>query len=73
MLQYVHIIGAEILEGLENGVSQWPNQEGRFPQLSGASFQFDPRKPSGSRINPKSVKIQGEELDLAKVKFLIYI
>ena len=50
-------------KALENGVSQYPKLEGRFPQVAGMNFQFDPSKPSGQRINPLLVKIQDEYLD----------
>ncbi len=34
---------------LEHGVAAWPNQ-GRFPQLGGVSFSWDPDLAPGSRI-----------------------
>jgi 5'-nucleotidase len=47
--------GAQVVVALENGVSQWPKLEGRFPQVSGIKFKFDPSKPPGQRIVPGSV------------------
>jgi 5'-nucleotidase len=41
--------GRQLWSGLENGVSKWPT-DGRFPQVSGLRFTFDPNKPVGSRI-----------------------
>jgi 2',3'-cyclic-nucleotide 2'-phosphodiesterase (5'-nucleotidase family) len=41
--------GAQLWMALENGVSGWPT-DGRFPQVSGFRFTFDPTKPVGSRI-----------------------
>jgi 2',3'-cyclic-nucleotide 2'-phosphodiesterase (5'-nucleotidase family) len=35
---------------LENGVTAWPNQ-GRFPQVGGIAFSWDPDAPSGSRVS----------------------
>lgn len=35
---------------LEHGVAAWPNQ-GRFPQLGGVRFSWDPDSPPGSRIS----------------------
>ncbi|PNW85312.1 hypothetical protein CHLRE_03g180450v5 [Chlamydomonas reinhardtii] len=49
--------GAQVITALENGVSMWPKLEGRFPQVSGVKFSFDPSKPPGSRIVPGSVYI----------------
>lgn len=45
----------------------YPKLEGRFPQVSGLVFGFNPDKPSGKRIDAKDVKIQDEPLDLEKV------
>ena len=45
---------------LENGVSKYPKLEGRFPQVSGLSFEFDGSKPPGERVDRYSVKIGDE-------------
>lgn len=42
--------GSTLLKGLENGVSQYPKHEGRFPQVSGIRFTFDPSKEPGQRV-----------------------
>jgi 5'-nucleotidase len=44
------ITGATLRKALENGVSQWPKHEGRFPQISGFSFTFDPNQEPGNRV-----------------------
>jgi hypothetical protein len=41
--------------------------KGRFPQVSGIFFAFDPRKPAMKRIDSRIIKIQNEYLDLDKV------
>lgn len=51
-----------MLKMLENSVSQYPRLEGRFPQVSGISFGFDPEKPSGQRVDPQFVRIGDEYL-----------
>ena len=61
------ITGKQIVEALENGVSQYPKLEGRFPQVSGITFGFDASKPSGKRVDYRFVRIQGEFLELEKV------
>lgn len=61
------VTGSQIIEVLENGVSQYPKHEGRFLQVAGIQFAFDPSKPGGQRIDPKLVKIQDEFIDLCKV------
>lgn len=54
--------GEVILKALENGVSKYPKLEGRFPQVAGISFAFDPSKPEGSRVEHRTVRIGDEYL-----------
>lgn len=46
--------GSDVLVALENGVSRAENTAnegtGRFPQVSGVRYTWDPTKPAGSRI-----------------------
>ena len=42
--------GAQIWEALENGVSKVENGAGRFPQVSGMSFVWNPKAKGGARI-----------------------
>lgn len=58
------VLGQQILAALENSVSQYPKLEGRFPQVAGVSFAFDPRKPVGSRVDPALVHVGDEYLNL---------
>lgn len=58
--------GWHIWQALENGVSAWPKLEGRFPQVSGCSFAFDPSKPPMKRIDPSSIMIGEEVLEFKK-------
>ncbi|AFV75580.1 5'-nucleotidase/2',3'-cyclic phosphodiesterase-like hydrolase [Thermus oshimai JL-2] len=51
--------GREILEALENGVSQWEGTAGRFLQVSGLRYAFDLSRPAGSRVVRVEVK-EGE-------------
>jgi hypothetical protein len=60
------VTGEVVLELLENGVSKWPAHEGRFPQVSGIQFLFDPDQPPGQRVRGDAVKIHGDPLDLTK-------
>ncbi|KAI8322095.1 Metallo-dependent phosphatase, partial [Martensiomyces pterosporus] len=50
----VRLTGDQIRRALENGVSKWPAQEGRFPQVSGIRFQFDPDREPGDRVDTES-------------------
>lgn len=42
--------GAELKTMLENGVSQMPSANGRFPQVSGLCFTYEITAPAGSRV-----------------------
>ena len=48
-------------------MSQYPKLEGRFAQISGMSFGFDPEKPPGERVDMDYVMIQGEYMKPNKV------
>lgn len=50
-LSTFEVTGEIILEALENGVSQVEEGAGRFPQVAGVKFTFDPNQPAGSRIS----------------------
>ena len=51
--------GDELYEALENGVSQYPKKEGRFPQVSGMRYGFYPSAPPGQRVDPLTVVVDG--------------
>ncbi|XP_054842673.1 trifunctional nucleotide phosphoesterase protein YfkN-like [Eublepharis macularius] len=61
-LLVVRITGERLLEALENGVCRYPALDGRFPQVAGIEFGFDPNAEPGHRILRDSVKIQGQYL-----------
>lgn len=61
----VEVPGSAILAALENGVSQVATQAGRFPQVAGISFTFDPGKPVGKRVS--KVTIGGKPVDPKKL------
>ena len=54
------ISGAGLKAALENGVSQWKDAAGRFPQVSGVRFTWSPSRPAGARI--LSVLVDGQPL-----------
>ena len=62
----LEVTGAVIRAALENGVSQVVEEKesGRFPQVSGLTFEFDGRRPVGSRVT--AVTIGGQPLDEKK-------
>lgn len=57
----VAVRGSSIRSALENGVSQWQQVGGRFPQVSGLSYTFNPDRLVGSRI--VEVRVGGQPLD----------
>ncbi|KAL5021091.1 hypothetical protein ScPMuIL_000246 [Solemya velum] len=65
-LVVIKVSGKQLLDALENGVSKYPALEGRFPQVAGMSYGFDPSKPPNQRVEPMLIKVQGEYLDLQK-------
>ncbi|KXT01928.1 hypothetical protein AC578_2548 [Pseudocercospora eumusae] len=56
--------GSQIVEALENGVKTYPALEGRFPQVSGIEFAFDPSKEPGQRCS--DIKIGGKPVEMDK-------
>ncbi len=57
--------GSQILAAIENGVSKVEKGSGRFPQVSGMAYVYDPSAPAGSRV--VSITVGGEPLDPDKV------
>ncbi|WP_059171895.1 5'-nucleotidase C-terminal domain-containing protein [Bacillus sp. FJAT-27445] len=64
----LELTGAEIWAALENGVSQVETKQGKFPQVSGLRFQYDPAKPAYDRVWSVEVKNgdKYEAIDLGK-------
>ena len=62
----IEITGAVLKAALENGVSQVveESESGRFPQVSGVQFEYDGRKPVGSRV--VKVTVNGQPLNEKK-------
>ncbi len=58
----IEMNGPQLLKALENGVSQYPRLEGRFPQVSGVQFTFDAALEPGSRIVADSLMVGGEPM-----------
>ena len=59
----IEVTGDVLRAALENGVSQHEKTAGRFPQVSGIRYVFDPKQPAGSRL--VSVTVGGKPLDPA--------
>lgn len=54
----VSYTGTQLRAVLENSVSQYPLLDGRFLQVSGVRFRFDPLLPPQHRIIPGSVYVE---------------
>ncbi len=54
-LSTFQVTGATLLAALENGVSAIDEGSGRFPQVAGLRFAFDPRAAPGSRVSAVEV------------------
>jgi 2',3'-cyclic-nucleotide 2'-phosphodiesterase (5'-nucleotidase family) len=57
----LRVSGVDLLAALENGVSRVEQGDGRFPQVSGMAFAWEPREPPGSRV--QQVLVGGEPLE----------
>ena len=55
------VTGEILRAALEHGLSQVEKTAGRFPQVSGLRYVFDPRRPAGSRL--VTVSVGGQPLD----------
>jgi 2',3'-cyclic-nucleotide 2'-phosphodiesterase (5'-nucleotidase family) len=63
-LSLLTVSASQLRQLLEHGVANYPNQ-GRFPQVSGIAFSFDPSRPAGNRIvNLTLEDANGKDLDL---------
>jgi len=60
----IKLTGKQMKEALEHGVSGVENEEGRFPQVSGLTFEYSPSEKRGSRI--KKIFIAGQPINLDK-------
>lgn len=60
-LMVLQLSGRQLRAALEHGVARVGEQSGQFPQVSGLTMVYDPRRPAGQRV--LSVKIGGKPLD----------
>ncbi|KIX96864.1 uncharacterized protein Z520_07584 [Fonsecaea multimorphosa CBS 102226] len=65
----IRVTGAALLAALENSVGAYPALEGRFPQVSNITFEFDPSLPPNHRI--QWTRIGGEPLNLERKYVLV--
>lgn len=60
-LSTFEVTGQTIIDALENGVSQLEDGAGRFVQVAGMSYAFDPAAEPGSRVS--EVMVAGSPID----------
>ncbi len=60
-LTVLEVTGETLLAVLENGVSEVERLSGRFPQIAGMEYAYDPSNEVGNRIT--DVTIDGEDVD----------
>ena len=58
-LATVEVTGADVIEALENGVSDVENGAGRFAQVSGLKYSYSLAKPVGERVSDVQVMAAG--------------
>ncbi len=59
-LSTFQVTGADVIAALENGVSRIEDASGRFPQVAGLKYTFDPAKPPGARVSEVMVLLGGD-------------
>ena len=62
----LEVTGEKLHRLLENGVSSYPEFQGKFPSISGIRIKFDPNKPKNSRILKEHIEINGEPINYDK-------
>ncbi|KAF7256500.1 hypothetical protein EG68_06310 [Paragonimus skrjabini miyazakii] len=58
----LEVTGADLIEVLENGVSQVPKLDARFPQVSKITFAYHEDRPKGHFVDRSSIYIDGKPL-----------
>jgi 5'-nucleotidase/UDP-sugar diphosphatase len=57
----LEMTGADLRTAVEHGFSKIEDKAGRFPQVSGMTVTYDPKKPSGQRVT--DIQVSGKPLD----------
>lgn len=59
----VEITGQDVKDAIENGLAPAPQGSGRFPEVSGLSFEADIKQPPGRRVT--AITVDGKPIELA--------
>ncbi|MDA8586440.1 5'-nucleotidase/apyrase family protein [Rhodobacteraceae bacterium] len=68
-LSTFEVTGATVVAALENGVSEVEEGAGRFPQVAGMTFAFDPSAEAGARVS--DVMVGGAPIEMDKLYGLV--
>lgn len=60
----IEVTGQDIVDALEHGLSDTPNEAGKFPQIAGMTVKYDSTKDAGEKV--VEVKINEETIELNK-------
>ncbi|GJM73835.1 hypothetical protein HMSSN036_60510 [Paenibacillus macerans] len=65
-LYVLDVTGQQLKDGLENGISgaKLTDLPGKFPQIAGMKFKWDPAQPAGSRVFDVQIKQGGAYVPL---------
>jgi len=63
-LVVIEITGQKLVEALENSVSKYDEESGRFLQVAGVEFVFNPDAPLGSRVPADLVMVADKYVNL---------
>lgn len=66
----LEVTGEQLHQVLEHGVYRYEDIGGRYPQVSGIFYGFDPSKPPGERVNKELIKVQNQYLKMTKTYHL---
>lgn len=66
-LTVVNCSGEKLMDVLEKSVDQYPLLDGEFLQVSGINFSFDPRKPSGARVDASTARATADDGSIVEI------
>jgi 2',3'-cyclic-nucleotide 2'-phosphodiesterase (5'-nucleotidase family) len=61
-LALITVTAAELKELLEHGIANQPSRQGRFPQIGGMAFSYDPRLPGRVAAADGTIMTAGERV-----------
>ncbi len=68
-IQVFNVTGQDLHDAIENGLKNYPKENGGFPHIGGMTVKFDASKEVGKRV--VSITVKGEALDPQKTYSLV--